>query len=177
MRKEVWKDIRGYEGLYQVSNHGRVKSLGNKKTRKEKLLKASKDGAGYLMIWLYKEGKALSKTVHRLVAIAFVNGYKDGLHVNHIDECKINNKASNLEWVTQMQNNNHGTHNKKLSVANGKPIIQYDLEGNEIARFHGAREASRQTGIANSNICNCCNCDKNYSHAGGYIWRYEQSNN
>lgn len=173
MNTEVWKDIAGYEGKYQVSNLGRVKSLNYMHTGKEGILKAGLDRYGYLTVNLCKDGISMHKTVHRLVAFVFVEGCMDGLVVNHIDECKTNNHASNLEWCTYKQNSNHGTARKKMSIATGKPIIQYDLEGNEIARFHGAMEASRLTGVDNSSINKCCK--GKLKSAGCFFWKYNKS--
>jgi len=106
---EVFKDVKGYKGSYQVSNLGRVKSLNYRKTNKEKILKMSVAASGYHQLGLFKDGKRKTKTVHQLVAEAFLNhtpcGYK--LVVNHIDLDKLNNKVSNLEIVTARENSNH----------------------------------------------------------------------
>lgn len=97
---EVFKMVNGYEGLYSVSNLGSVFTHG----KRSRLLKPGLDTSGYHTVSLYKEGKTLSNSVHRLVALAFVEGYKEGLQVNHIDENKTNNIIYNLEWVTQQYN-------------------------------------------------------------------------
>ena len=113
--KEEWKDIKGYEGLYQVSNLGRVKSLGNNKSKKEKILDPKPNMYGYKEVRLSKEGKRKPYKVHRLVAIYFIpnpNNYKE---VNHKDEDKTNNHVSNLEWCDRKYNINYGTRNKKAS--------------------------------------------------------------
>ena len=115
---EIWKDIEGYEGLYQVSNKGRVKSLGNNKTRREKILQPSENHKGYLRISLYKNGKQKKFLVHRLVAEAFLPNPNNLPQVNHkIDdfEHRSDNRVENLEWCTAEYNNNYGTHNEKLS--------------------------------------------------------------
>ena len=115
--QEIWKDIKGYEGLYQVSNLGRVKSLNYKKTGKEKILKADTDKDGYLRVCLSKNGKHKNYIVHRLVAIAYIPNTNNYPIVNHRDETQQNNKASNLEWCTCTYNNNYGTRNERLSKA------------------------------------------------------------
>ena len=129
---EVWKDIVGYEGKYQVSNIGRVKSLNYKRTGKEKILKNRVDNDGYMCVNLHKDGKLKSFLVHRLVAMAFVDGYEEGLVVNHIDECKDNNVWTNLEWVTQQDNINYGTRterqSEKMKGKNGRKVQCIETE-------------------------------------------------
>lgn len=97
---EVWKDIIGYEGLYQISNLGQVKRDG-------RILKQNLDGRGYLGLALSKNGKAKTNRIHKLVAWHFVGGFNEGLQVNHIDGNKQNNKSTNLEWVTHKENAIH----------------------------------------------------------------------
>jgi len=109
---EIWKDVEYYEGIYQISNLGRVKSLARKdslgRNLQEKILSVTIDGGGYFKVGLSKEGKMKTKKVHQLVAIAFLNhepcGYK--LVVNHIDFDRTNNNVNNLEIVTQRENTN-----------------------------------------------------------------------
>lgn len=105
---EIWKDIQGYDGLYQVSNIGRVKSLNYSRTGKEKILKPCKAN-GYLQVYLYKEGKSKMYKIHRLVAMAFIPNPDNLPCVNHIDEDKSNNCEDNLEWCTVAYNNTYGT--------------------------------------------------------------------
>lgn len=103
--KEVWKDIEGYEGLYQISNLGRVKRVAT-----GKVLKGGKDKDGYLMVKLYKNNIRSNKKIHRLVAEAFIPNPENKPQVNHADENKTNNSLDNLEWMTAKENINHGTH-------------------------------------------------------------------
>ena len=114
--EEEWKDIKGYEGRYQISSFGRVKSLNYRCTGREKILDfKSTNSRGYVIAKLCKEGKVKSYTVHKLVAEAFIpnpNNYKE---INHRDENKINNHVSNLEWCTRKYNCNYGTRNKRVS--------------------------------------------------------------
>ena len=112
---EIWRDIPGYEGKYQVSNTGEVKSLNYNHTGEIKLLKQGIKKKGYRQVNLYKNGKVKHHLVHRLVAIAFIpnpNNYKE---VNHKDEDPSNNNVKNLEWCTREYNNNYGTRNKRTS--------------------------------------------------------------
>lgn len=112
---EIWKDISGYEGLYQVSNHGRVKSIkrivyrkdGKSRVQDERIVRASKNSNGYFVVSLYKGNEREMFRIHRLVAINFVDGWVDGYVVNHIDTDKSNNNSSNLQWCTSSYNNRH----------------------------------------------------------------------
>ena len=118
---EEWKDIKGYEGIYQISNKGRVKSLNYKRTGKEKILKLSSDTNGYKKITLFKNSKRKTYSIHKLVAEAFLPNPDNLPVVNHKDENKLNNNVENLEWCTQ-------EYNVKYSLS--KKIIC--LETNEI---------------------------------------------
>lgn len=107
---EIWKDIEGYEGLYEVSNQGRVRSLNYNKTGKVKELKPKNNGNGYLIAQLYKCGKIKYFLIHRLVAKAFLEDWSMWFpEVNHKDEDKTNNSVDNLEWCSTKYNNNYGT--------------------------------------------------------------------
>lgn len=117
---EIWKDIEGYEGLYQVSNKGRIKSLNYRRTGKEGMLKGKPDKNGYLIVFLYKKGeKPKPFLIHRLVAKGFIPNVNDLPEVNHIDENKENNHVENLEWCDRKYNMNYGTRTKR-SVENRK---------------------------------------------------------
>lgn len=120
--EEFWKDIKGYEGFYQVSNLGRVKSLakyqkgngGSIFWRKETILKPANSGRGYLMVVLIKNKKRKSYILHRLVADAFIPNPYNLPQVNHKDENKTNNVVSNLEWCDNKYNSNYGTRNIRI---------------------------------------------------------------
>ena len=121
MNKEIWKDIKGYEGLYQVSNFGRVKSLTKyHKTKKgyfskERILKLIRNERGYLLVGLCKNWKKQKVFVHRLVAETFIPNPNNLPQVNHINEFeKDNNSIDNLEWCTCKYNCNYGTRNKRI---------------------------------------------------------------
>ena len=157
---EIWKDIKGFEGLYMISNLGNIKSLYT-----NKILKPKRDKDGYLHINLYKDKKQYTLKAHRLVAQAFipnVNNYKE---INHIDENKANNIVDNLEWCSHTYNNNYG--NKKHSIS--KRVNQYDLNGNLIATYNSTLEARRKLKINNISAC----CLGKLKTSGGYIWRYQ----
>lgn len=169
---EVWKDIDGYEGLYQVSTLGNVKSLGNNKTRKEKILQPKLRKDGYLAVGLHKEGKIKEYTIHRLVAKAFIPNPFKLPYVNHKNEDKTLNVVWNLEWSDAKYNANYGTRNKRigLKLINRKDISRpvYCLELNKI--FLSTMEAERITGAHHQHITACLK--GRYKSAGGYSWRY-----
>ena len=154
---EVWKDIKDYEGLYQISNHGRIKSLNKTKGR----IRKQSIQRGYHYIWLSKNSKGKMYIVHRLVAQHFIPNPLHLPEVNHKDENKLNNRVDNLEWCDAKYNSNYGTRNKRKS----KPI--QCIETGII--YWGARELERQTGILHNNIAKAI---RNNTIAGGYHWQY-----
>lgn len=117
---EFWKDIKGYEGLYQVSNYGRVKSLGNEASRKEKIRKVKYDRNGYPVIILHKNGEKKFFLTHRLVAEAFMPNPDNLPEINHKDECKTNNFVENLEWCNRYYNVTYGNIIVKANIARKK---------------------------------------------------------
>ena len=173
--QEVWKDISGYEGLYQVSNAGRVKSLPkrvggvNGYVQKERILKPLDAGWGYLKVTLYKNDIPKQRKIHRLVLETFrpVDGM-ERLNVNHKDENKRNNVLSNLDWVTPSENVNWGTRNERVSKANSKPVYCVELG----KTFCNLTTASAVTGARLNTLCSCLK--GRYKTAGGYHWRYAQ---
>lgn len=172
------KDVVDYEGLYEVDTEGNVWSLNYNKTRKRQKLRGAIDGAGYLTVNLCKNRTQKTYTVHRLVAEAFIPNPQNLPQVNHKDECKSNNRVDNLEFCdcryNMLYSGNHLKGCKAAVKVNSKPILQYTLDGEFVKEYPSITEASRQTGIWHSNISNCCNGHKNYSHAGNYKWRYKQ---
>lgn len=110
---EIWKDIKGYEGRYEVSNMGRVKSLNYRRSGKSGILKSEDNGNGYFAVNLRKDNKNWHISVHRLVALTFLPNYENFPEVNHKDEIKDNNNLNNLEWCTTSYNVNYGTHNQR----------------------------------------------------------------
>ena len=197
---EEWRDIKGFEGKYMVSNLGNVKSLNYRHTGKEKILKAGNHGNGYLKVNLCKDGISKTCTIHRLVATAFCenpHGYKE---VNHISEDKTDCRAENLEWCSRSYNNTYNGRAKKAgkkiaeklrgrkqseeakkkraekminNPKKSKPVIGINKVSGLIVEFPSAHEAERTLGIDNSHIIACCK--GKYKSAGGYTWHYVES--
>lgn len=162
--KEVWKPIKEYEGLYEVSNLGRVNSLKGNIIIKPALNK------GYLRLVLYKNGKKKNKTIHQLVAEAFVDNPNNYSCINHINEIKTDNRVENLEWCDNNYNDNYGTRNERIAKGLSKKIVQLDSNNNYIKTWENASDVERMIGINQGNIRSCC---KNIrKSAGGYIWKY-----
>ena len=180
MKNEIWKDIQGYEGLYQVSNLGRVKSLERYKSNHsckqlvpERIIKVRKNWDGYLKVTLCKDGKVKTYKVHRLVATAFIENPDNLKEINHKDEDKINNCVENLEWCTRVYNCNYGTRSKRSAEKHSKPVIGIHKITGLILEFPSTMEAERQIGIRHDNISNCCKGKQ--KSAGGYYWHYVEN--
>lgn len=180
--KEIWKDIPNYEGLYQASNLGRIKSLEKQVwnnhqmvVRPEKILKPFSDKKGYFRVKLYKNQKCKTQKLHRVIAQTFIPNIFNKPEVNHEDGNKANNMVENLSWATSKENVNHAFRtglskakkgkNSKLS----KKVYQFDLKGNFIKEWSCVSEAERQLKIRN--ISSVCYGKRN--RAGEWLWRYE----
>lgn len=169
---EIWKEIQGYEILYEVSNKGRVR---NKKTNR--ILKCSLGTTGYPQVHLRKNSKPSTYLVHRLVAQAFLFNGNNLPEVNHIDEDKTNNDVTNLEWCTSKQNANHGTRLERCNgvrrnnTKNTKPVIGTHIADGNTLWFPSANEAGRN-GYDKSTIINCCNGKRGVKTHKGYAWEY-----
>jgi hypothetical protein len=163
--QEIWKDIEGYKGLYQISNLGNVKSFSK---GKEHLLKPCPTG-GYLSIGLWDGQKKQTVLIHRLVALAFIpnpNGYKE---INHKDENKLNNNVDNLEWCTREYNMCYKNARFHQGISHGVAVKQI-LVDTQIATYYSAEFAAKVNNIDVSSILKCCNGKR--KTAGGYMWEY-----
>ena len=193
-KKEIWKDVKGYEGIYQVSNLGRVRSLdrmaGRNRLYKGRVIMERTHNTGYKFVRLCRNNKFEQPSIHRLVAEAFIPNPNNKPTVNHIDENKGNNIVTNLEWATYKENCNHGTRNirahinrdekkvgekvrqtrKKLGMCH--KINQYDLEGNFLKQYECAYDACVVLNCKASGIGAACRHTlKTYK---GYKWEYAQ---
>lgn len=169
--KEIWKDVVGFEGLYMVSNYGRVKNC-----RTGKIMKPF-ERKGYLRIGLTKNHKQIKYPVHRLVAMAFIPNPNNLPFVNHKDENKFNNCVDNLEWCTAQYNNTYGNRIEKYVKTNtngkcSKSVFQYSTDDKLIKEWPSTMEIQRQTGYSCGNISKCCS--GKYKQAYGFIWRYKE---
>jgi hypothetical protein len=171
--KEIWKDIKDFEGLYQISNMGRVKSLGNGKTRKEKILSGG-NCTGYYYVHLCKEGKRKHYYFHRLVAEAFIPNPLNYPEVEHIDCNPNNNTVDNLRWCTHKENCNNpltiSNYKQSNTYGHCKPIIQIMSNGTT-KEWLSAAEVERVLGYNQSNISACCR--GKYKTAYGYKWSFK----
>ena len=156
MQNEIWKDIPGYDGIYQVSNHGRVRSYTGHHNVRERYLIVSKS-RGYRSVFLCKNGTTKCYTIHRLVAILFVQNPHNYKCVNHKNEIKTDNRADNLEWCTQAYNNRYGTARKRGAEKKSKPLRC--IENGRI--FKNGKEAGEEMGLSYSCIMKCCNKIRN----------------
>lgn len=185
-KMETWKNIQGWEGIYQVSNFGRLKSF--KSHPKGRILSNTNKKGGYFSVVLCYKDKRRYVRMHRLVAEAFLPNYENKPEVNHKDGNKQNNHVDNLEWVTHSENLSHSTavnpervegmifYNKVLRP---KPIIQKSLSGEIIATFINSVEAHKETGVCRRNILQVASKTeykpgKKRKQAGGYVWEFGQ---
>lgn len=164
--EEIFKDIEGYEQLYQISNLGRVKSLNYRHTGKEKILKQKTGKDGYCIVGLCQQNKRKFYYVHRLVGQAFIENPNNYPMVNHKDENKENNCVSNIEWCDAKYNTNYGTAIERRVEKLSKPVMC--IETGEI--YSSTRELERQLGFGQGNISQCCNGKRKTAY--GHTWRY-----
>lgn len=163
--QEIWKDIPGYEGHYQASNLGRIRSL---KYNEVRILKPGENGWGYYLVNLYLNNVKKTSSVHRLTWTAFNGQIPEGLEINHKDEDKTNNSLANLELVTPSQNINYGTRNKRIS----KRIQMIDKNNNTLKTFNSLTEAAQFFNKKSvGNISNCLNGHSKSAY--GYKWKFE----
>ena len=190
MQKEIWKDIPDYEGLYQASNLGRIKSLKRYVITKhgyqlpviQKILKQITSNCGYKRVELNRNGKGKLHSVHRLVAKTFLKDYNEKLQVNHKNGIKSDNNVLNLEMVTAKENQIHSYHVLKTKPSmqghfgsnhvRAVKINQYDITGEYIRTWDSLVEASKNLDISACCISNACGNRR--KSAGGYIWKYAE---
>jgi len=181
---EIWREVKGFEGLYEVSNCGRVRSLNYGRTGQTRLLKLGKSNKGYLDVCLCKNGKATYKLVHRLVAEAFLENPMNLPEVNHKDEDKTSNfvfvdeagnvvpEKSNLEWISLKDNINYGTGNERRAKTRSKRVLQFDLDGNLVQEWPSTMEVYRQIGWRCGHISECCLGKRKSAYS--FLWRHAE---
>ena len=173
----MWRPIKGYEGLYEVSDKGLIRSFdriipcgkGRIHNHKGKLLTGKSNGKGYLFVLLSKNGRLKKYYIHRIVAETFIENPHNYPIINHKDENRANNEADNLEWCTYKYNSNYGNCRQKISMRQCKKVIQIFCDGTE-KEWSSAREAEKVTGINHSNISACCRGI--VKTAGKCAWRF-----
>lgn len=177
---EIWKDVVGYEGYYQVSNKGNVKTVERTvkfgkqiRTVSEKIREQVPDKRGYFTVILSKDNKVKNAKVHRLVAESFIPNPSHLPEVNHKDEDKQNNDVSNLEWCDHFYNTVYGTKLERQRIKKSIPVIQCNLQGEKIKEFESATQAELELrGKFTGNINKCLN--GSIKTAFGYIWKYKE---
>lgn len=174
---EQWKSVVGYEGIYEVSSYGNVRSVDRKiqhkdgkvTTQKGKLLKQSIHRKGYPIVYLSKGSKKRTVKIHRLVAEAFIPKQSGRDMVNHKDENKCNNHVNNLEWCDASYNVNYGTGLDRMRSKLSKPVLGTCVETGKNISYPSAKSAE-QDGFYSSNVIRCCNGQLKTHH--GYTWKY-----
>ena len=165
MIKEEWRPIFGYEGLYEVSNLGRVKSLNYNRTGKEKILKPIRLKNGYLQVCLTINGKQKMHYVHHLVAQSFYGGCQECFQIDHINFQRDDNRVENLRYLPEKEN----IRRKSNPEYNKKKVSMIDLcSSSIISEFLSITDAHNRTGINKGNICSCANGKR--KSAGGVGW-------
>lgn len=183
--EEIWKDVVGYEGLYQVSSFGQIKSLPRNGTpsKQEKIL-STQLSKGYPTLKLCKNNIPIRYTVHRLMGFAFMmDSYFEGAVINHKNGIPTDNRISNLEWCTPKQNTQHAWDNGLCKSARywlgktgdknhtSKPILQFDKDLNFIREYVSATFAAKENGFSRQNISRCCSGTRPSSN--GFIWKHK----
>lgn len=161
----IWKDVVGYEGIYKVSNKGELYSI-----KRKRKLNPSISKNGYRQAKLYKNGKYKTRSVHRIVATAFLENPENYPVVNHVDEDKLKNNVENLQWCTQKHNVNHGTGQQRRIEAVKMPVKQYTLDGQYLATYKSAVDLQELYGFHQSAISRVCRGERKTAYK--YIWKY-----
>lgn len=172
-QKEIWRPVVGFEGAYEVSNLGNIRSF---KVGDGILMTPNRKKYGYMKVILFKDRKPCYKSLHRIVAEAFIPNPNNLPQVNHIDENPSNNRVENLEWCTPADNCNHGTRNDRISMSltkkYGVPVYQFSMDGEFIARYDSLSDAGRATSLSPSSIRHACLGER--ESVGGFMWSFAE---
>ena len=176
---EIWKDISGYDGKYQVSNFGNVRSFS--KWKNGELLRPGISKTGYYFVNLVRFGreKIDCHRVHRLVAKSFLENPNDLPEVNHIDGNKLNNRVENLEWCSRERNIQHAYGSGLIPIRTGKRnslskvVIQKTKSGDFVKEWDSVADINRTLGYSINSIVCCCNKKPKYNTAYGFLWEYK----
>lgn len=161
-QNETWKDLINYEGLYQASNRGRIRSTKTLRILKQNLNKNN----GYMQITLHKDGYCKTHSVHRLIAMTFIKNPNNLPQINHKNEIKTDNDVCNMEWCDNKYNCNYGTKTESVK----KKTNQYTVRGEFIKTWNSLTEIQDKLGFRKSNLSSCCN--GKLPTAYGFVWRY-----
>lgn len=197
---ELWKPLVGFEGYYEISTLGRVKSIkrivynskGKQRTVHEKIIKPLINRHGYSSVSLYKNGVKTNVKIHRMVALTFIPNIENKPFIDHINTIRHDNRLENLKWATRIENahnpitqskmigRNHASgetiilaRNNKKSYGAERAVLQISINGDIINEFKSIREAGREFNNSSGAISSCCRKKKNYKTVHGYIWRYK----
>ena len=183
---EVWKPVKGYEGIYEVSDHARVRSLdriarskhrnGKSFTRKVKghIITQRVNNNGYMTVRLSKDGESKIHLVHRLVAVAFVPNPYELPFVNHKDDTPKNNMPDNLEWCTNQYNVTYNNIQYRAKATRRKAVVQMTLDDKFVAEYESTHDAARKTGFHQGNIAGACRGQHNLLNVYGFHWKYKE---
>lgn len=166
---EIWKPIKSYQGRYEVSSLGNVRSLNFNKTGVSKILKPISNTRGYTSVCLCLNNEKSIFRINRLVAEAFIPNPENKPQVNHKDENKTNNKVENLEWSTPKENANHGTRSLRIAKKQSKKVIQMDMHGNYL-KTHVSATSLKSFGYSQGTISMVCRGEREFAY--GYKWKY-----
>lgn len=166
--EEIWKDIDGYEGKYQVSSLGRIKSASWHNGATERLLKLRLDRRGYPTCFLYKDGQRKQLSVHRVVANTFIPNPHNKPQVNHINGEKSDNRVKNLEWCTNRENQDHASDS---DLKHTVKVLQLDMNGNLVKEWSSMAKAANALRVTRASIFSCCTGKA--KSCKNYIWKYK----
>lgn len=175
--EEVWKPVKGYEGLYDISNEGQYYSY-PRPYCKGGYNWGNEDNNGYLIVGLSNKNIIKHKRIHRLVWETFMGEIPKGYDVHHINHNRQDNRLENLKLINKIEHcKTHFKEKKEKFInnaikTNSKPVLQFMLKGTFVAEYKNSYEAERQTGITQGNICKCCLGQR--KSAGGFIWKYKE---